>query len=158
MPASNVGNGATVVVQVRDVRPSSQIGYRGLDSKGAEITTDQDLAPVVQKKIIEGLTQQGFKAVSAGEEPARMLKVEIRDLQYTTDMDFWKGIVRTKAVLQASSRTEGRVYEQLYAAEREEKAAEAPRAKTNAQLINGVLSHALQRLLGDQRLVRWLAN
>src|ERR1051325_2739431 len=76
-PVSKVGNGATVVVKVLDTRPSLLIGYRGLDSKLAEITTAQELAPIFQQKIIEGLAQQGFKAVSSSEQPARVLKVEI---------------------------------------------------------------------------------
>src|SRR5262245_12774855 len=99
VPASNLGNGTTIVVKVLDTRPSLQIGYRGLDSKLAEITTDQELAPIFQQKIIEGLTQQGFKAVSSSDQPNRTLKIEIRTLQYTTDMDFWKGTVRTKAAI-----------------------------------------------------------
>ena len=155
---SNVGNGAKVVVKVLDTRPSLQIGYRGLDSKLAEITTDQDLAPIFQQKIIEGLTQQGFKAVPSSEQPARVLKVEIRSLQYTTEMEFWKGKIRTKAAIQAYSKADDSIYDQLYVAEREQTAVEAPRAKTNAQLINGVISDVLQRLLGDPKLVRVLTN
>ena len=158
VPASNLGNGATVIVKVLDSRPSARIGYRGLDSKGAEITSDQDLASIFQQKIIEGLTQQGFKAVPASEAPARVLKVEIRALQYTTDMEFWQGSVRTKAAIQAYSKANDYIYDQLYVAEREEHAVEAPRAKTNASLINGVISDVLQRLLIDQKLSRVLAN
>jgi len=157
-PASNVGNGATVVVKVLDARPSSRIGYRGLDSKLAEITTEQELAPIFQQKIIEGLSQQGFKAVSSSEQPARVLKVEIRTLQYTTDMDFWKGTVHTRAAIQAYSKTDTTIFDQLYVAERQEAVVEAPRAKTNERLINGVISDVLQRLLGDQKLARLLAN
>ena len=158
VPATQVGNGARVVVAVRDTRPTLRIGYRGLDSKGAEITTDQDLAAIFQQKIIEGLTQQGFNAVPHSDEPARTLKVEIRSLEYNTDMDFWKGTVRAKAALHANSKAEGIVFDQVYLAERQEAAVEAPRAKTNEQLINGVLSDVLQRLLADPKLVKLLAN
>src|SRR2546430_1874012 len=52
VPSSSVGNGATVIVKVLDTRPSLQIGYRGLDAKGAEITIEQELAPILQRKII----------------------------------------------------------------------------------------------------------
>ena len=158
VPASNRGNGATVVVKVLDARPSLRIGYRGLDSKLAEITTDQDLAPLLQQKIIEGLTQQGFRAVSSSEQPNRLLKIELRTLQYTTDMDFWKGTIRTKAAIQAYSKVDDFIFDQLYVAEREEAVVEAPRAKTNERLINGVISDVLQRLLADQKLARVLAN
>ena len=158
VPASNRGNGAIVVVKVLDTRPSLRIGYRGLDSKLAEITTDQDLAPLLQKKIIEGLTQQGFRALPSSEQPNRLLKIELRTLQYTTDMDFWKGTIRTKAAIQAYSKADDFIFDQLYVAEREEAVVEAPRAKANERLINGVISDVLQRLLADQKLARVLAN
>ena len=158
MPASNLGNGATVVVRVLDTRLSVRIGFRGLDSKLAEITTDENLASIFQQRIIEGLTRQGFKAVAASEQPARELKVEIRALQYTTDMDFWKGTIRTKASIQAHSKTEDAVYDKLYVAERQQTVMEAPGAKTNASLINGTISDVLQRLLADEKLSRLLAN
>ena len=157
-PTSQFGHGAKIVVAVRDIRPTQQIGYRGLDSKGAEITTDQDLASIFQKKIIEGLTQQGFLAVPSSDEPARALKVEIRSLEYKTEMEFWKGTVRARAALHANSKAEGAAYDQLYTAERQEPAVEAPRAKTNEQLINGAISDVLQKLLADPRLLKFLAN
>lgn len=156
--ASSIGNGAAVVVNVRDIRPAQRIGYRGLDSKGAEITTDQDVAALFQQKIMDGLGQQGFRPLTFSEDPARLLKVEICALQYTTDMDFWKGTVHAKAEVQVHAKTAEQNYEQRYIAEREEKALEAPGAKTNARIINGVLSDVLQRLLGDAKLVRALAN
>ena len=58
-------NGAPVVVKVVDTRASQRIGYRGMDSKLAEITTEQELVPIFQQKIIDGLTRQGFKATPA---------------------------------------------------------------------------------------------
>src|SRR2546421_254315 len=131
---------------------------QGRDCKLAQITNDQDLAPVFQQKIIEGLTQQGFKAVASTEQPARLLKVEIRGLEYTTDIDFWKGIIHTKAALQAYSKNENFVYDKLYVAERQETTVEAPRARTNELLINGVVSDVLQKLLEDQKLAKALAN
>src|SRR5258706_4007051 len=88
VPTSNIGNGAAVVVKVVDTRASQRIGYRGLDSKLAEITTDQELAPIFQQKIIERLTRQGFKAMPAGDSPWRVLKGEIRAINYSTDMEF----------------------------------------------------------------------
>src|SRR5258707_6276957 len=94
VPASNVGHGAAVIVRVIDVRPSSRIGFRGLDSEGAEITTEQNLTQVFQQKIIEGLRQQGVKAPACSEQPDRVLKVENRPGQYTNDMDLTEGMSR----------------------------------------------------------------
>ena len=158
IPASDLGHAATVVVKVQDSRPNQRIGYRGMDSKLAQIRTDQDLAPIFQQKIIEGLSRQGFKALPASDGPARVLKVDIRELHYSTDTELWQGTVRTRAAVQAYSRTEDTVYSRLYEAEREEKAIEAPGAKTNARLINGAISDVLQRLLEDQKLIKMLAD
>jgi uncharacterized lipoprotein YajG len=158
VPVSDLGHGTTVIVRVQDTRPTLRIGYRGLDSKLAEITTDQDLAVLFQAKIIEGLRQLGFNAVRSSDEAARVLKVEIRVFEYTTDMEFLKGIIRAKAVLHAYTRTENFIFDQLYVAEQQQVAAEAPRASTNEKLINGAASDVLQRLLGDSKLVKFLAN
>ena len=158
MSASDLGHGETVVVKVQDSRRNLRIGYRGMDSKLAQIRTDQDLAPIFQQQIMEGLSRQGFKAVPAADGPARVLKVDIRELHYSTDTELWQGTVRTRAAVQAYSRTEDTVYSRLYEAEREEKAIEAPGAKTNARLINGAISDVLQRLLEDQKLIKMLAD
>ena len=157
-PASNVGDGATVTVTVTDTRPTLRIGYRGLDSKLAEISTDQDLAMIFQQKIVQGLTQQGFKVVAYGEAPGRVLKVEIRALEYTSDLDFWKGTVRTKAAIQAYSKRDDVAYDKLYVAERQQAVVDAPRAKTNEKMINGAISDVLQRLFEDSKLMKVLAN
>jgi len=158
VPTSNIGNGAPVVVKVVDTRASQRIGYRGMDSKLAEITTEQELVPIFQQKIIDGLTRQGFKATPAGDSAARVLKVEIRAINYSTDMDFWKGTVRAKAALNAHCKSDDFIYDQLYVAERKEPAVEAPGAKTNQRLINGAISDVLQRLLEDAKLAKALAN
>src|SRR5437870_12792502 len=84
--SSDLGRGSTVVVKVQDTRRTQRIGYRGLDSNLAQIRADQDLGPIFQQKIIEGLTRQGFNALPFSEQPARVLKVEIRAIQYSTEM------------------------------------------------------------------------
>lgn len=158
VPASNLGNGATVVVKVLDIRPTSRIGSRGIDARGAEITTQQNVAAILQQKIIQGLNQQGFKAAPSSEEPAQVLKVELRILQYTTAMDFWQGTIRAKAGIQAYLKAKERIYDQPYVAEREEHVVEAPGANTNERLINGAISDVLERLLTDEKLLKLLAG
>src|SRR4051812_47794592 len=60
----DIGRGAPVVVRVVDARPTRRIGYRGMDSKLGEITTEQDVAALVRQKIVEGLKVKGFNSVA----------------------------------------------------------------------------------------------
>jgi len=158
VPSSNVGKGAAVTVNVLDLRASPTTGHRGVGSKGAEITVDPDLGPVFQRKLAEGLTQLGFKVVPFNGQSPRLLRVEIKNLEYTSEMEFWQGTVKTKASIQAYSRAGDAVYNRTYVAEKQQKAQEAPGAKTNEQLLNAVVSDVLEQLLGDQRLLALLAS
>jgi len=155
---STAGNGVTVAVRVLDRRRSEIIGYRGVDSKNASIKTEQKVAPLIQEKIIEGLKRKGFSASDFEGQSGRLLTVEIRQIDYTTDMEFWKGIIQTEAVLVASTIKDGLKFEQFYTGKRKENTVEAPGAKTNERLINGAISDALQRLFEDERLIRYLAE
>lgn len=155
---STVGNGVTLAVRVIDKRQSDTIGYRGLDSQNAAITTTQNVATVFQEKIVEGLVRKGFSASPFEGQPGRLLIVEIRQIDYTTDMEFWKGIVKTEATLGASMIKDGVKFEQFYSGKRTENTVEAPGAKTNERLINGAISEALQRMFEDEHLIRYLAE
>jgi uncharacterized lipoprotein YajG len=158
IPASNIGKGANVAVRVLDRRQGRVIGYRGIDSKNASITTDQDLAALFQQKIVEGLTRKGFRAVPYVDEPAGVLTVEIRQLDYTTDMEFWKGIVQTTCALRVITSKGGVTFDQTYIGAQKDTAVEAPRARTNERLIGAAMSAAVQRLFEDDRLASFLAN
>jgi len=155
---STLGNGVTVAVRVIDKRQSETIGHRGVDSQNAAITTKQNVAALFQEQIIEGLVRKGFAASPFEGQPGRLLVVEIRQIDYTTDMDFWKGIIRTEAVLGASMIKDGVKFEQFYTGKRTENTVEAPGAKTNERLINGAISDALQRMFEDDHLIRYLAE
>jgi uncharacterized lipoprotein YajG len=156
--ASQVGKGVRVAVRVTDRRPSSTIGYRGVDSRNAAITTGQDVPALFQEKLIEGLKRKGFDAIPYEGEPGRLLTVEVRLIDYSTDMEFWKGSAKVQAELVALVPKDGVRFEQVYFAERKESIVEAPRAKTNERLINGAITAALQKLFDDPRLMTYLAE
>ena len=155
---SNIGKGVRVAVRGLDRRPSKLIGYRGLDSKNARITSEQDVGAVFQEAVVEGLKKKGFDAVPDQGDPGRLLTVEVRQIDYTTDMDFWKGIVKVQAEVVAYMIKDGARFEQSYFAERTETTVEAPRAKTNERLINSAISASLQKLFDDRRLMTYLAE
>lgn len=156
--SSQVGKGVRVAVRVTDRRPSTTIGYRGLDSKNAAITTDQDVAALFQEKVIEGLKKKGFDAFAYEGERGRLLNVEVRLIDYSTDMEFWQGSAKVQAELVAIVPKDGTRFEQVYFAERKETIVEAPGAKTNERMINSTITTALQKLFDDPRLMNYLAE
>jgi len=155
---STLGNGVVLAVRVSDRRPSPVIGHRGVDSKNAAITTRQDVTALFLEKILSGLTRKGFTAEPFEGQSGRLLVVEIRQINYTTDMEFWKGIVQAEVTLVASMVKDGVKFEQVYSGKRTETTVEAPRAKTNERLINAAMTDALRRLFEDERLLRYLAE
>jgi len=155
---SNIGNGVVVPVRVFDRRANPIIGYRGLDSKNASITTKQDLAGLFQAKLVEGLQRKGFRALPYSGQPTDVLTVEIRQLDYTTDMDFWKGIVQTSCTLHTVVSRNGVVFDRTYLGAYKENTVEAPGAKKNERLISAAMTSAVQRLFEDDHLAAFLAN
>ena len=155
---STVGQGVTVAVRVTDRRTSQTIGRRGVDSEDAAITTTQNVITLFQDKIVQGLEKKGFTAGRYDGQPVRTLTVEIRRIDYKTDMEFWKGIVKTEAVLDAVVLKDDMKFEQTYTGQRKDTTVEAPSAKTNDRLINGAISEAVQKLFEDHNLLRFLAE
>ena len=156
--ASDAGRGETVAVRVIDSRPSNKIGHRGVDSENAVITTKGSVEPVFQEAVMQGLARKGFTPVRYDGQSVRLLTVEVRRIDYTTDMEYWKGIVRTEATLHAAMVKDGLKFEQIYTGKRMETTMEAPRASTNERLINGAISDAVQRMFEDEALIRYLAE
>jgi uncharacterized lipoprotein YajG len=155
---SGAGQGKPLSIQVVDKRPTKILGYRGLDSKNAKITTDQDVVALFQASLAEGFKRKGFSPVTDGQSADRTLTVEIEQIEYTTSMDFWKGTALAQTTLRAGSRRQGKRFDQVYRGERSETVVEAPGEQTNERLISGAMSEAVERLFLDQRLMEFLAE
>lgn len=157
---SNIGHGKEIGVKVVDRRFRNTLGHRGaaLLSKGAAITTNQDIGEVFAQKIEEGLTRKGFEPAALNENSSRSLQVEIRALEYYTSTGFWTGGVHTKTALKAIARNGMKEYEQFYRVENEERVILVPSAEENEQLINTVISEVLRKLFSDKTLLQFLSN
>lgn len=155
---SDAGRGVRVAVKVYDRRPDTVLGHRGVDSQNAAITTKQNLVLLFRDAIIAGLSRKGFKATDYDGETPRVLSVEIRKVEYSTDMDFWKGVVKTEAWLVASMTKDGVRFEQSYTGVRKHTTVESPRAKTNERLLNEAISEAVSALVNDPSLLRFMAE
>lgn len=155
---SGVGIGRTIAVRVNDRRGSEIIGYRGMDSKNAAITTKQNVAALFEAKIVEGLGAKGFKAAAYTDQPTDVLNVDVMEIKYTTDLEFMKGTMQTRAVLRVSTSKNGLYFDQNFYGTRKESIIEAPKASRNERIINAAISDAVQRMFDDDRLMLFLAN
>lgn len=157
---NDIGSGKEIGVTVVDERPEDTLGYRGAAefSKGAAITTDQNVGEVFEQKIREGLTKKGFKPTLPTQGTLRSLKVEIRSLEYYPSTGFWTGGVHTKTALKAIARNAGKEYEKFYRGGNEERVLLVPSAEENEKLINMAISEILKKLFSDKNLLQFLAN
>lgn len=155
---SGVGAGRAIAVRVNDRRGSEIIGYRGMDSKDAAITSRQSVAALFEAKIIEGLGAKGFKAAVFTDQSTDVLNVDVMEIKYTTDLEFMRGSMQTRAVLRVSTSKNGVYFDQNFYGTRKESIVEAPRASRNERLINAAISDAVQRMFDDDRLMVFLAN
>ena len=158
--SENVGNNKQVGFQVLDERPEQNLGYRSTaeSSKGAVITTDQEVAEVFSEKIREGLKMKGFEPTSYSDDLSRTLKIKIRGLDSYSSSGFWTGDVRTNASLTAIARHSGETYERSYRTESEERIILVPLTEDNEQSINATMSEVLQITFDDKELFEFLGN
>lgn len=156
--SSDAGRGVRVAVKVYDRRAETVLGYRGVDSKNAAITTRQNLVLLFRDSIVQGLARKGFQAVDYDGETSLVLSVEIRKIEYSTDMEFWKGLIKAETWLVASMHKGGARFEQNYTGVRKLTTVEAPRAKTNERLLNEAISDAVKSLVDDPSLLRFMTE
>lgn len=155
---SNEGHGEVVGLRVMDERPSQSLGRRGTAavSRGAEITTNQNIAAVIQDKVSEGLQQKGF-VVRPYAEGETKLSLELRELEYHTSTGFWTGGVHVNGAIKAVGTKIGDTYERMYRSEKERRVVVVPTAGKNEDDINNGLSDLLRSLFEDVGLFKFLA-
>lgn len=159
MLPSEIGQGKSVAVKVVDERPEKDFGHRGsVYGKMAKISSNQDVAAVIRVKVEEGLKRSGFQPEPWKEESPRSLRVEIRFIEYSTSAGYWTGGVHTKSTLKAISSNGGKLYENIYRVENEERVMVVPFADENEKSINDIVSLALQKMFNDTELLTFLAS
>lgn len=157
--ATSLGQGRTVGVTVVDERPRSIVGYRGVGTMGATITTAGDPPSAVQAALADGLRRHGFNPVMGQVPEGRELRVEIRGLDYTLSQAVFGRTLRTESTLKGVCVIGStRPYEGTYRGEHEQSIHIVPSESANEEYLNLVLSRAIQRLLQDTQLIQCLAR
>ncbi|APG05921.1 hypothetical protein BJI69_19785 [Luteibacter rhizovicinus DSM 16549] len=159
VPKSVVGSGVTVALKVVDDRANTSLGHRGnVYGAAAEITTNQDIALLVQDRIRKGLEDQGYRVVAGGASADRQLSFELRDLTYSTSQGFWTGGIEIAGALKTVGRSGSSSYEQLYRVDDKQRVVVVPTAETNAVWMNTALSELLQKVFSDTALDHFLTT
>ena len=157
--ATSLGQGRTVGVTVVDERPRSIVGYRGVGTMGATITTAGDPPSAVQAALADGLRRHGFNPVMGQIPEGRELRAEIRGLDYTLSQAIFGSTLRTESTLKGICVIGStRPYEGTYRGEHEESIHIVPSDSANEEYLNLVLSRAIQRLFQDTQLIQCLAR
>lgn len=154
---SDRGAGVSVAVKVVDERASLAIGRRGTAyGDAAAITSDENLAAVIEAELIKGLRKKGFNV--ANQAASATLSAELRLLDYSTSTGMWTGGIHLRTTIKARAARGESVYEQTYRAEREERVMVVPTAEKNQEWINDSLADAIGKVLSDEALLKLLAG
>lgn len=158
VPASKIGNDRPLTLNVVDERPRQTLGTRGARGVGADLTVQGDLKTVVEKALEDGLKRQSFKTM-ATEADGRLLRVEIRNLDYQVIQGFWAGTLKVDVALKAiCQRGAQRPYEQLHRGEIADAIGVIQGEQSNNTYISNAVSTAVNSLLKDEKLMSCLAS
>ena len=152
LPPSAVGSGQRVGVNVVDERTTSIIGRRG-PMRSAEIQAAQDVRKVVDNAVNQGMRNQGFVPVPYTKAEPVTLEVQVREFSYDTSTGFFTGGIHTRAALKAIARRSEDGFEEMYRTEEEDRVIVVPTEASDAERLNLVLSHTIDQMLADQRLL-----
>lgn len=156
--SSTEGANRALALNVVDERPRQSLGTRGVRGVGADLTVQGDLRQVVEKAIQDGLTRKTFK-VSGSDTDNRLLRVEIRNLDYQVIQGFWAGTLKVDVSLKAvCQRGNARPYEQLHRGDISDAIGVVQGEASNNTYISKAVSQAVNSLLKDEQLMRCLAN
>ena len=158
IPESSRGMDQTITVKVVDERGEGVLGHTSAASFSgrADITTNEDLATIIEDEIIKGLSKKGFRARHCSLDETPRLKVVIQTFKYDVIQGVWASRIQSRAVLKAVTVTRGTTHETAYRVENEKKVAFSPDAAKNQVYVNQMLNDVLKVLLEDPQLMNFL--
>lgn len=149
----------TVALKVVDERTTTDFGRRvGAGSMGELISSQGDVAAVIQEKIAEGLKRNGFVVEAFNAQATRSMQVTLRAIEYNSGLGLWSISTKTAAMFKVVGRNQDAAYENLYRAEVEDRSPTTAFAEDNEILINRVVSEVLGKILQDKELLALLAR
>jgi uncharacterized lipoprotein len=156
-PVQNAGSSApaTITLEVTDMRKDAVVGYRGGVYATASISTAEDTTKAVRDALAGALSARGFRILDPGLAGDIGLTVEIAELSYVARQDGVKRVIETVAAVRAKSVSRDVTRTGEYRDRRTKEVLKPPAASENAELVNAVLSAALQRVVADPDLLKY---
>ena len=152
---TSIGGGKTVLVDLRDERPSKNIGSRGLLGSG-KITTEGNLAVIMHNAIENILKKQDFVPVKDNADVE--LEVQLRAFEYDTRMGFWTGGVFLTSLIKVIATTDNGEYDNIYRYEDENRIVFIPFASENEKWLNEMANGVVEQIFNDRALLNHLAE
>lgn len=153
------GYGKKIALRVIDARADTSLGGRSTGyGPGAKISLTNDLTTTIRLELIKGLSKNHLDVIPYAENAVTQLEVRILALQYRQRTGFFTSTVVITSALEVLANNNGHTYRNIYRTEDEHSIIVTPTANTDNKNINANLSNSLNKLLNDQRLVKFLAN
>ena len=155
--ASDIGGDTLLKIKVVDERTSLGLGNRGSAMmKGAKITSDQDIPGLIQSALLEAYTLKSFSVTEMANLNPVNMRIDLRELNYSTSTGFWTGGVHTIAAAKVS--VEDNEFEKMFTSENEERVMFVPGAGKNEKLLNQILNDLITKIVNDQELTQALIS
>ncbi|GHC36730.1 YajG family lipoprotein [Aidingimonas halophila] len=155
------GNGEEVTVNVVDDRESEVLGTRsGAANASATVTVyAHELVPKLQEQAELAVQRMGFSPTREAAEGRPSLTLTLKRLGYGRGASQpMLGSARLEAVFLAKAVNGRQTYTGTYTSRRDQSYVIRPGEEANTEMVNEVLSNALDRAFRDQELGRLLAR
>lgn len=154
--AKNIGKAVGVDLVVIDARTNEILGEKIFSAEEKiKITSDENLAEFLQKKIEESLLQNGFK-----KGWYKSLTIEIIDLKYQAKREFFVGNSEANIALKVviSDNKNQSSFTKNFEASNSSYHFIAPLESTDAATINNLISEVVNNILSDKEILNKLAQ
>lgn len=154
--AAPTGN-QEVFLTTRDARTTQEIGRRAGGSQNvATITTDTDIAALLQTQMTDILKAKGYNVVSATVSNVPTLEVQLKELSYATVTENKATKVKVFVLLETVVKHETKTLRTKFQAQQEHEIVFEPVARTNEEWINEAFALAISEIAKDTKLYSYL--
>lgn len=156
--ATNIGQNRPVQVLAVDSRDQEAFGTRGGVYKDtALVRPANDVKGAVEDAVRKGLQTQGFNAFNPGDDATR-LEVRLEQLDYVPEEGSVINQVTLTLTLLAEASRGDVIHTGTYKSSVKHDLPLTPSADRNQQMVNDILSGAINRLLKDPEMLSFLAG
>lgn len=156
--ATNIGQNQPVQVLAVDSRDQEAFGTRGGVYKDtALVRPANDVKGAVEDAVRKGLQTQGFNAFNPGDDATR-LEVRLEQLDYVPEEGSVINQVTLTLTLLAEASRGDVIHSGTYKSSVKHDLPLTPSASRNQQMVNDILSGAINRLLKDPEMLSFLAG